>query len=472
MDAQIRTNSGDARSLTEASITALRAALRGNVLLPSDAGYDSARSIWNAMIDRRPGLIVQAAGPADVVRAVNFAREHNALLAVRGGGHNIAGTAVCDGGIMLDLSHMRSIHIDLAARLARVEGGATLGDLDKETQTFGLAIPVGINSTTGIGGLTLGGGFGWTSRKLGLTIDSLASVDIVTADGRLRRADCSEDADLFWAVRGGAGNFGVVTSFQFLLHELGPQVVAGLLVHPLENAPALLNEYRRLAAAAPDELACWVVLRKAPPAAFIPTEWHDRPVMIMAFCYSGPIEAGEAAAAPYRALGKPIVDLISPHDFVAWQTAFDPLLAPGARNYWKSHDLAELTDPAVAVLLDAVRELPTSECEVFVGHLGGQISRIDESATAFSRRDANFVINVHTRWRDPAQDAACVAWARALFAALRPYATGAVYVNFMPDDEADRVRSAFGANYDRLVAVKKRYDPDNFFRSTQNIPAS
>jgi hypothetical protein len=235
----------------------------------------------------------------------------------------------------------------------------------------------------------------------------------------------------------------------------------GLLVHPLENAPTILNEYRSLVAAAPDELSCWIVLRKAPPAPFIPAEWHDRHVLIMALCHCGSIKAGEAAAAAYRALGKPIVDLVGPHDFVAWQTAFDPLLAPGARNYWKSHDLAERSDPAVALLLDAVRELPTSECEVFVGHFGGQISRIDDSATDFSRRDANFVVNLHTRWRDPAEDAACVGWARSLFEALSPYATGAVYVIFMPGDEADRIRSAFGANYDRLVAVKKRYDLDS-----------
>ena len=469
MDMQVQTNSGGMMQVPEQALGALRSSLRGVVHLPGDAGYDTARSIWNAMIDRRPALIIQAAGAADVMQAVNFARDHSAILAVRGGGHNIAGNAVCDGGVMLDLSRMRSVHVDPAARCARVEPGATLGDVDKEAQTFGLVIPTGINSTTGIAGLTLGGGFGWISRKFGLTIDSLAAVDIVTADGRLLRADSQQNADLFWAVRGGGGNFGVVTSFDFRLHAMGPQVLAGLLVHPLLDAAALLEEYRRLVAAAPDELTCWVVLRKAPPAPFIPEAWHDREVLIFALCHCGPLAAAEAAVAPFRALGKPIVDVVSAQPFVGWQAAFDPMLTPGARNYWKSHDLIELTPAAGEVILDAVQRLPTSECEVFIGHLGAQVGRVANDASAFPRRDVEFIVNVHTRWRDPAQDATCIAWARSMFNALTPHATGTVYVNFMPDDEADRVRGAYGPNYDRLVAIKRRYDPENLFRLNQNI---
>lgn len=471
MDVQIRTPTQRVTQVAEADIDALRSSLRGCVVLPGEPGYDTARSIWNGMIDRRPAIIIQAAGAADVIHGVNFARDHHAALAVRGGGHNIAGNAICDGGVVLDLSRMRSVHVDPAARRARVEGGALLSDLDKETQAFGLAVPVGINSTTGVAGLTLGGGFGWTSRKLGLSIDNLISLDIVTADGKLRRADAAKEPDLFWAARGGGGNFGVATSFEFKLHGLGPQVMAGLLVHPLDAAPDLIRQYRNLVATAPDALTCWLVLRKAPPAPFIPTEWHGKEVAIVALCHCGPLEAAREAVAPFRALGQPIVDLVQPQPFVGWQAAFDPLLTPGARNYWKSHDFAELTDAVGAILVNAVRRLPSDECEVFVGHLGAEVSRVPVDATAFSRRDVQFIINVHTRWQEPRHDAACIAWARGLFDALAPHASGSVYVNFMPADETDRVRGAYGTNYERLAAIKRRYDPDNLFRLNQNIAA-
>ena len=356
---------------------------------------------------------------------------------------------------------MRSVHVDPAGRRARVEPGALLSDVDKEAQAFALALPTGINSTTGIAGLTLGGGFGWTSRKLGLTIDSLVGVDIVTADGQLRRADATQNAELFWAVRGGGGNFGVVTSFAFDLHPLGPQVMSGLLVHPLDSAASVIAQYRELVAKAPDELTCWLVLRKAPPLPVIPAEWHGREVLILALCHCGTLEAGAAAAAPFRALGTPIVDLVSPHPFVGWQAAFDPLLTPGARNYWKSQDLKDLTDASAAVLIDAARHLPSGECEVFVAHLGGQVARVGSDQTAYSRRDVAFLVNMHTRWRAPADDRACIAWARGLFDALAPHSTGSVYVNFMPEDEADRVRGAYGGNYERLAAIKRQYDPQN-----------
>jgi FAD/FMN-containing dehydrogenase len=367
---------------------------------------------------------------------------------------------------------MRSVRIDPSARTARVEPGVTLGELDREAQAFGLMTPTGINSTTGIAGLTLGGGFGWTSRKLGLTADNLLSADVVTAEGKLVRASESENADLFWALRGGGGNFGVVTSFELRLHRLGPQVLSGLVVHPFAQARSLLKEYRRFVATAPDELSCWVVMRKAPPLPFLPPEVHGTEVLVVAVCYAGDMEAGEKAVAPLRALGRPIADVIGPHPFIGWQAAFDPLLAPGARNYWKSHNFKELGDGTIDAVLAAVATLPSPECEVFIGHLGGAINRLPADATAYPHRDAEFVMNVHTRWREPADDARCIAWARGLFAACRPFAMGGVYVNFMAEDEADRLSGAYLGNAARLAAIKAAYDPRNLFRLNQNIRPS
>jgi FAD/FMN-containing dehydrogenase len=465
---------GSRSSIPAEVVEGLRKELRGTLCLPGEPGYDAARTIWNAMIDRKPAAIVRAAGAADVMRAVSLARERRLLLAVRSGGHNIAGNAVCDGGLMLDLSLMKSVRVDPVARTARVEPGVTLGEFDREAQAFGLATPLGINSTTGVAGFTLGGGFGWTSRKLGLTVDNLLSVDIVTADGKLLHASEKENPDLFWAVRGGGGNFGVVTSFEYRLHAVGPQVIAGLIVHPFAQAKELLDGYRRFVASAPDEVTAWVVLRKAPPLPFLPPEVHGKEILVFAVCAIGDIQKAEKAVAPLRALGKPIADVIGPSPFAGWQTAFDPLLTPGARNYWKSHDFKKLDDGFLEVVRDAVGHLPTEECEVFIGHMGGAVNRQPAGATAYPHRDIDFIMNVHTRWREPSQDAECIKWARDLFDAATPFATGGVYVNFMPEDETQRVQGgAYGPNYDRLAKLKTKYDPTNLFRMNQNIkPAS
>jgi FAD/FMN-containing dehydrogenase len=356
------------------------------------------------------------------------------------------------------------------ARTARVEPGVTLGELDREAQAFGLATPTGINSTTGVGGLTLGGGFGWISRKYGLTVDNLLAVDVVTADGELRHASERENADLFWGVRGGGGNFGVATSFKFRLHPVGPEVLSGLIVHPFAQARELLDGYRRFVAQAPDEVTAWVVLRKAPPLPFLPTEVHGKEVLVFAACAVGDPQKAERALAPLRALGKPIADVIGPHPFAGWQAAFDPLLTPGARNYWKSHDFKKLDDGLIGLVLDAVGRLPSPECEIFIAHLGGAINRVPAHATAYPHRDVEFVMNIHTRWRESAQDQACIAWTRRLFDAMAPFATGGVYVNFMPEDETQRVqKGAYGPNYERLATLKARYDPANLFRMNQNI---
>jgi FAD/FMN-containing dehydrogenase len=463
---------GGAIALGSENIDALRQTLRGTVSLPAEAGYDEARTIWNAMIDRHPGVVVRCRGAADVMRAVNFARERGVLLAVRAGGHNISGNAVCEGGLLLDLSLMRGVRVDPMRGTARVEPGATLGDFDREAQAFGLATPLGINSTTGVAGLTLGGGFGWLSRKFGLTVDNLVSADVVTADGRLVQASATENPDLFWALRGGGGNFGVVTSFEFRLHPVGPMVLSGLIVHPFSRARELLAGYRQAAAKAPDELTQWVVLRKAPPLPFLPADVHGKEIVVFAVCYVGDERDGNRALEPLRALGEPIADVVGMQPFTAWQGAFDPLLTPGAYNYWKSHNFVELSDGLLDVLVSQVTRLPTEECEIFIGQLGGAASRVAPDATAYPHRNANFAMNVHTRWRARADQQRSIDWTRKLFAETAPHATGGVYVNFMPEDETDRVSSAYGSNYARLVALKSKYDPNNLFRLNQNVQPS
>lgn len=469
MTISVAASGGGAVDIATDMIETLGNSLRGDVVTPDDAGYDAARTIWNAMHDRRPGLVIRAHGASDIQVAVNFARQNGLLISIRSGGHQIAGHAVQDGVLMLDLTHMSSVHVDAKARRARVEPGATLGDVDRETQSHGLVVPAGINSTTGIAGLTLGGGFGWITRKYGMTIDNLISADVVTADGKMVRASAQENAELFWAIRGGGGNFGVVSSFEFELHPVGPQVTSGLIIHPLDAAADLLPHYQNIANSAPDELTVWVVMRKAPPLPFLPTDWHGRDVMIFAACLCEETEEGKKCMAELQALGDPIVDVMGPHAFVDWQTAFDPLLTPGARNYWKSHDLMSLPTEATGVIIEAVRETPSPECEIFIAHLGGAMARVDVGATAYPQRDSHFIMNVHTRWQSSADDDSCRTWARTLFDAVAPYSAGTAYVNFIPEDEPARVADVYGANYARLIQAKTEYDPENLFRINHNI---
>jgi FAD/FMN-containing dehydrogenase len=458
-----------ATTLNLGDLDTLKSNLRGSLLTQSSPDYDSARTIWNAMIDRRPAAIARCADADDVANAVRYAAGRRQVLAIRGGGHNIAGNAVCDGGLMIDLSRMNSVSVNPQDRTARVGGGATLSDVDRETAKFGLVTPLGINSTTGVAGLTLGGGFGWLSRNLGLTIDNLLSASVVTANGRSVRASATENDDLFWAIRGGGGNFGVVTSFEFRLHEIVPEVLAGLVVHPLDAAPDVLGFYREFLKTTPDNFACWFVMRKAPPLPAIPAEHHGKEILALAMCYAGPIAAGEAVAKPLRNYGRPVADMVGPVPFAAWQTALDPLLVPGMRNYWKSNEFMELSDGLIDAMLAHAWRLPDPQTEIAFAQLGGAVSRVPASATAYGHRKAQFVINVHGRWADPANDDACIGWARSLFRETTPFATGDVYVNFMTADEQDRVRAAYGDNYERLAAIKERYDPTNLFRMNQNI---
>ncbi len=460
---------GDRITLDGASLEKLKSSLRGALLLPGAEGYDQARTVWNAMIDRKPALVARCAGVADIRQAVTFAQTHRLLTAVKGGGHNIAGNAVCEGGLLIDLSHMRAVTVDPMAQVAHVEPGATLGDFDHECQAFGLATPVGINSTTGIAGLTLGGGFGWLSRKYGMTVDNLVAADVVTADGCLVRANDKEHADLFWAIRGGSGNFGVVSRFEFRLHPVGPEVLSGMVVYPLKEAAHALKQFRDHVKKLGEDTNVWTVMRKAPPLPFLPPEVHGTEIIAFCFFHAGNPEEGRTAVEPLRHFGTMLGDFAVMQPYTAWQQTFDPLLTPGARNYWKSHNFADLSDGAIDVAVKYVQSLPSPHCEIFFGLIGGATTRPTPDATAYSHRDAIYVCNVHGRWETAAEDQQCTAWARGFFKEAAPYATGGVYVNFLTDDEPERVRAAYGPGYDRLVAAKNKYDPGNLFRMNQNI---
>jgi len=451
------------------TIDQLKSLIKGSIVVPDDRTYDEVRQIWNAMIDRRPAVIVQAAAADDVAPAIAFAREKGLDISIRGAGHNIAGNALCDNGLMIDFSRMKNVRVDTGKKRAYVEPGATLADLDLATQVHGLATPVGINSTTGIAGLTLGGGFGWLTRKYGMTIDNLVSVDLITAEGKKLHASETENADLFWAIRGGGGNFGVVTQFEFQLYPVGPEIFAGLIVFPFSQAKQILTRYRQFVNSAPEELNVWVVLRKAPPLPFLPENVHGKEVVVMPIFYAGAVAEGEKLIAPLRSFGDAVGEHIGPQPYVEWQKAFDPLLTPGARNYWKSHNFTELADGALDAIIEFAGKLPSPQCEIFIGLIAGAPNRVAPGAMAYAHRDAKFVLNVHGRWDEAGDDQKCIGWAREFFKASAPFASAGAYVNFMTEEERDRVAQAYGANFQRLVQIKKRYDPLNVFHLNQNI---
>jgi FAD/FMN-containing dehydrogenase len=414
------------------------------------------------MIDRKPALIARCKTVSDVVSAVNFAREHDLLTAIRGAGHNIAGNAVCENGLMIDLSGMNGVTVDPEAGIAHVEPGATLGDLDRATQEFGMAVPVGINSTTGVAGLTLGGGFGWLTRLYGMTVDSLVGADVVTADGQLLHTSEKENSDLFWATRGGGGNFGVVVNFDFKAYPLGPDVYSGLVVYSLDEAESVLRQYREHVSNLSNETSVWVVLRKAPPLPFLPESVHGKEIVALACFHAGDPKDGEKAIEPFRKFGNVLGEHLGAQPFCDWQTAFDPLLTPG--------NFETLEEGFLDQAIKYASELPSDECEIFIGQLGGQVAKKAVSDTAYPHRDANFVLNVHGRWQKEPDDEKCIAWARKFYQDTIPFATGGVYVNFLTKDETDRVKAAYGENYDRLLETKRKYDPNNLFRMNWNIP--
>jgi FAD/FMN-containing dehydrogenase len=440
----------------------LRGGFRGALITSVDAGYETARAVWNGMIDRRPALIARCRGVADVIAAVNFARENGLNAAIRGGGHNAAGHAVCDDNLVIDLSEMKGIHVDPRTRTVRVQGGVTLGELDRETQVHGLAVPAGAISTTGVAGLTLGGGIGWLMGKYGLTVDNLISAEVVTADGRLLTASESENSDLFWALRGGGGNFGVVTSFEFRAHPVGPMVTGGLVAHPAPRAREVMGFYRDFIASVPDELTAYCGVTGAPDGSGL--------ICAILALHCGSLEEGEKAVRPIKEFGPPVMDMMGPIPFTAHQSMLDESSPPGHQIYWKSEFLRELSDEVLDIVAEHALRMPSQMSLVLLEHMHGAYGRPAADSTAFGQRDAKINLVVIADWTDPAESDANIAWARGLIAAVQPYRTGGVYLNYLGTDEADdRVRAAHGGNYARLVEIKRKYDPANLFCYNQNI---
>jgi len=454
------------------TIDELRSCFRGIVLSSEDHGYENARKVWNGMFDKRPAVIARCVSTSDVIEAVNFARTNNLLVAVKGGGHNSAGKATCDDGIIIDLSLMRRVNVDKKSKTVRVDGGALLGDVDNETQLHGMAVSAGIVSHTGVGGLTLGGGFGWISRKYGLSIDNLISVELVTADGQLLTASSDENSDLFWGTCGGGGNFGIVTSFTFRCAEIGTEVFAGIIVKKFEDAQHYIEFHKDVVRKMPDEMTVWMVVRKAPPLPFLPENVHGKLVILVPFVWLGDPAEGEALLKPIREVTASHGEHLGKMRWAAWQSGFDALVNHGARNYWKSHHLKDLSPECIEQILTYARSLPTEECEIFIPHMEGAPSRVAPGETAFAHRYTPFVLNIHTRWQDAIDDERCISWAQNFHEATKSFSQG-VYVNFLSDEGEERVKEAYTDEvWEKLVQLKDKFDPTNMFRLNQNIKPS
>jgi FAD/FMN-containing dehydrogenase len=443
----------------EPALEALRPVLRGAVLGPGDPGYETARKVHNGMIDKHPAVIARCVGVADVMATLQFGREHDLQIAVRGGGHNVAGKAVCDDGIVIDLSRMKGMRVDPVKRVAQAQAGLTWGEFDRETQAFGLATTGGAVSTTGIAGLTLGGGIGWLQRKYGLTCDNLLSADVVTADGRFLTASETENADLFWGLRGGGGNFGIVTAFEYRLHPVGP-VIAGPVAHPFSAAKDAFRFYRDYSQSAPDDVFTEFALGTRPDG--------QRAVFIFV-CYEGPLDEGEEALRPVREFGSPLADMIEPMSYCDVQQAYDDDFPYGLLNYWKSSNISELSDDAIDTMVSCMESAPSLRPMVIIDQFGGAVARVAADATAFGHRDAEYDLIIAAIWAEPHEQEAHIEWARTFWDAMQPYSTDDVYVNYLSEEGEDRVRAAYGHHYQRLVELKRRYDPANVFRNNQNI---
>jgi FAD/FMN-containing dehydrogenase len=461
-DRRVRTIVGDDRALDESLIDKFAATLRGGLLRPSDAGYDAARKVWNGMVDKRPALIARCAGTADVIECVRFAREHDIVVSVRGGGHNYAGKSVCDGGLMIDLSPMKGIRVDPARRTVRAEPGLRLGEFDRETQAVGLATTLGVNTDTGIAGLTLGGGYGWLAGKYGLACDNVLSVEVVTADGRVLTASTEQNAELFWGMRGAGANLAIVTSFEYALHEVGP-VLGGMVIYPISKGREVLRFFDEFAASCPDEVSTAALLLTAP---------DGNPAVAIAACYTGPLDTGEKLLAPLKTFMPPLADFVAPQPYIQMQTLFDEAWPPGRRYYNKSSIIRRVSDGAGEMLVSYARSMPTPQSAIALQQAHGAASRVPADAMAFPHRYDHFSLYVHPATDDPAESDKIVQWGRGCWNALQEFVEPAVYINALEDvlEEGEhRVREAYGSNYERVAGLKKRYDPTNFLASNQNI---
>lgn len=454
----------------QAAVDSLRGSIRGELLLPDDPGFDEARSVWNAMIDRHPALIVRALGASDVQASVNFARNQGLPIAIKGGGHNISGLGVCDDGLLLDMSSMRGAWVDPDRRIAHAQPGCLLGDLDRETQIHGLATVLGFVSLTGITGLTLGGGFGYLTRKYGWTSDNVLSFGIVTADGGLVRASDTENPDLFWGLRGGGGNFGVVTDIEYKLYPVGPQIMAGAIAWEGKDAPEVLAMYREQVHKAPPELTLVAALRLAPPAPWLPKDIHGKLIVAIFVCHSGAVKDGERALAAIKAFGSPVGDIVQPRPYISQQSLIDGTAPKGRRNYWKSDYVPGFESDLADTFIEVAKKITSPHSSLAYFPLDGKLNQFPEDHSAVGNRDAAAVVNFIGSWENADEDDIHIAWARDAFQALQPFSTGGTYINFLTEEEGqDRIQSAYGSNYKKLVEIKRKWDPDNLFRMNKNI---
>ena len=470
---QVKTRTNGEITLQEDTIRKFKESLRGELILSEDTGYDDARSIWNAMIDRRPALIVRCLGVADVVTCINFARERGLMLSIKGGGHNIAGLAVCDGGLMLDMSRMRGVWVDPSRRTAHAQAGCLLGDVDRETQVHGLAAVLGFISNTGIAGLTLGGGFGYLTRRFGWTSDNLLSMEVVTADGRIVRASDKENRDLFWGLCGGGGNFGVVTGFEYKLYPVGPEVMAGAIAWRAEYAGEVLEMLRTLMEQAPPELVCVAGLRIAPPAPWLSKDIHGKPIVALFVCYTGQLTDGEKLVAPIKAFGTPVGDIVQQRPYVSQQSLLDATQPKGRRYYWKSEYLPKLQPELLAKTIRHAAAIASPHSAILLFPLDGALNRLSEDHSSVGNRDTAWVLNIAASWEKAEDDKTNIEWSRAAWQDMRSFSTGGTYVNFLTEEEGDeRIHAAYGNNYGRLVEVKSKWDPGNLFCMNKNIVPS
>jgi FAD/FMN-containing dehydrogenase len=464
------TTDGREIELKPDTLGGLKMKLRGPVLVPGEAGYEESRTVWNAMIDRKPAAVVRCLGTADVIACVQFAREHELLLCIKGGGHNIAGLATADGALMLDMSLMRGVWVDPERKIARAQAGCVLGDVDRETQVHGLASVLGFVSLTGIAGLTLGGGFGYLTRRWGWTSDNVAGMDVVTADAKRVRASSDENADLFWGLRGGGGNFGVVTGIDYTLYPVGPEIVGGLVAWPQSEAPRVLDLYRTLAEQAPPELTLVTLLRNAPPAPWLPKDMHGKPIVAMLACYSGKPEEGEKIVAPIKAFGNPVGDVLVRRPYAQMQTLLDATQPKGRRYYWKSEYLPSIEPALCEKAMDHAARIRSPHSAVILFQIGGALNRLDDEHSPVGNRGARYVLNLAGSWEQASDDGANIQWARDAWNDMKSFSTGGTYINFLTEDEGpERTRAALGKGLQRLAEVKARWDPQNVFRTNRNI---